>query len=111
MDFRSISPRELSVLDHAAFGALLPLVTAAVGDGLDVDLQVERVGAEHYLNVIGLRGDEVVVDRDLAIGVLDGRSEITQLVVMMIWARTLSDLAVRTRARALAGIARLERQG
>ena len=57
-DIRTLSPRVLAGLDHAAHGSLLPVVAEALEEEAhEIDLQVERVGAEYFLDVHVLLAD------------------------------------------------------
>ncbi len=110
-DIRSISPRVLAGLDHASHGTLLPVVAAAFEEeGHEIDLQVDRVGEEFFLDVTVLHADLVVRDRCLALGVLAGWPPAVQACVLSLWCSTLIDGADRSRARALAGIHEIDRR-
>jgi hypothetical protein len=110
-DIRTISPRVLAGIDHASHGTLLALAAEAFEEkGHEIDLQIERVGAEFFLDVTVLLADLVVRDRCLGLGVLEAWPPPVQACVMSLWCRTLIDGADRSRARALAGIREIDRR-
>ena len=110
-DIRTLSPRVLAGLDHAAHGSLLPVVAEALEEEAhEIDLQVERVGAEYFLDVHVLLADLVVRDRCLGLGVLEAWPPPVQACVLSALCGTLIDRADRSRARALAGIREIDRR-
>lgn len=112
MDFRTLSPRTLRLLDVATFEFLLPFMSRAVGDDHEVDLQVVHLDRtrDYKMLLHVLDGDRVERGHEIWIRDFDDLPEAVQLAIMIVQVQTLQDGAGRSRIRAAAGLRQIDRQ-